>query len=131
MVEPSGWARGKAEPGTVVSTGTVNSLTARGMVVSGTRESGTRGHGMVDSTRRRTGIQKGHPPINGRKNQNKTRIKLDFKTKRPWNFSTAFWLLRRFKSQQQRCWIRLPIPNHENIAVWNHVILQKHRPDSI
>lgn len=90
MAEPSGWARGKAEPGTVVSTGTVNSRTARGMVVSGTRESGTRGRGRVDSTRRRTGIQKGHPPINGRKNQNKTRIKLDFKTKKAVEFFHGF-----------------------------------------
>ena len=68
----------------------VNSRTAHGMVVSGTRESGTRGHGRVDSTRRRTGIQKGHPPINGRQNQNKIRIKLDFKTKKPWIFPRLF-----------------------------------------
>ena len=72
MVEPSGWARGKAEPGTVVSTGTVNSRTACGIVVSGMRESGTQEHGWADTTRRRTGIQKGRPPTNGRANRNKT-----------------------------------------------------------
>jgi len=61
-----------------------NSQIASGMVVSGMREPGILESGKVDSTSRRTGIQKGRLPTNGQANQNKTGIKPDFKTKKPW-----------------------------------------------